>query len=346
MLHYYLKHSLQCIKHCVLQLPVFFYFSENMIHFRTYLKPNRSTPYSTIQLSSPQKHTHHESHEHMVKHCSHPAYGHPWDSRTRSLSLQGWSKVKPAQNKQSKKEKIKLSYNNRKRVSHFEWQISMVHGTGFGTGVEGIWQAFEDILKRTASSLAPPHEGPTGSWGRGGPSQKERRHYVLFQSSVTAQSADLDITNGDTDAGVELFLCMTEGEEERQAARPELTLGDAQTCPRSALSGMRWRCIICFSESSTLCYKTCSHTYALLIYWPNFVQCKALWPDLWAATCLLQLCNNIMRNMSEMYPTIQYLVEIDGLLYSYVCTVQQIHNDVQIRPESYGNWLNLDNKKG
>lgn len=53
-----------------------------------------------------------------------------------------------------------------------------------------------------------------------------------------------------------------------------------------------------------------------------------------------------MRNMSEMYPTIQYLVEIDGLFYSYVCTVQQIHNNVQIQTESYGNWLNLDNKKG
>lgn len=67
---------------------------------------------------------------------------------------------------------------------------------------------------------------------------KGRRRYVLFQSSVRAQSADLDITNRDTDAGVKLFLCMTEGGAERQAARPELTLGDTQTCPRSASTGM------------------------------------------------------------------------------------------------------------
>lgn len=67
---------------------------------------------------------------------------------------------------------------------------------------------------------------------------KGRRHYVLFQSSVRAQSADLDITNRDTDAGVKLFLCMTEGGAERRAARPELTLGDTQTCPRSARTGM------------------------------------------------------------------------------------------------------------
>ncbi|KAK2869812.1 hypothetical protein Q8A67_024204 [Cirrhinus molitorella] len=67
---------------------------------------------------------------------------------------------------------------------------------------------------------------------------KGRRHYVLFQSSVRAQSADLDITNRDTDAAVKLFLCMTEGGAERQAARPELTLGDTQACPRSARAGM------------------------------------------------------------------------------------------------------------
>lgn len=90
-----------------------------------------------------------------------------------------------------------------------------------------------------ASSLAPTRVGPTECWDHGGPSQREQRQSVLFQSSVRAQNADLDITNGDTDAEVELFLCMTEGEEERQAAMPELTLGDAQTCPRSARSGMR-----------------------------------------------------------------------------------------------------------
>jgi len=110
----------------------------------------------------------------------------------------------------------------------------MVHGTGFPNGGGRIWQPFEDVLERTASSPAPPL---VVVLGRHAP-HKGGRRYVLFQSSVRAQSADLDIMNGDTDAGVKLFLCMTEGGAERQAARPELTLGDTQTCPRSASTGM------------------------------------------------------------------------------------------------------------
>lgn len=118
----------------------------------------------------------------MVKCCSHPAYGHPWDSCTLCLSLQDWCKVKPAKYKQSKKNN--LSNNNRSHVSHFEWQISMVHGTGFPNGGGRIWQPLEDVLKRTASSLAPRLVGVLGCHG---PSQREK---TLCSVPVLCQSSE------------------------------------------------------------------------------------------------------------------------------------------------------------
>ncbi len=122
----------------------------------------------------------------MVKRCSHPAYGHPWDSCTLCLCLQDWCKVKPAKNKQSKErgeQKINLSYNN-KPCQPF-W-VTNQHGAWhmfperWRKDLTAVWKC----PQRTASSLAPPL---VGVLGRHGPSQREK---TLCSLPALCQSAE------------------------------------------------------------------------------------------------------------------------------------------------------------